>query len=496
MLVGLHAHSTLSDGRLAPDEVARAARRAGLDVLFLTDHDTAGAPAPSPPRWVDGLLLVPSEEVGTDAGHVLALGMRPSPFRVAPEPEEAVADIHARGGLAIVAHPTNPRLPWRGTYEGFDGVEILNGDTSWRSASTAAKLRAIVIYPLNPRGALLALARWPSAELGHWDRLNRIHPVLGLVGADAHGGVGRGWVRLPWPSYEATLGLVTNHVLLDQPLAAEATLAAAQVLAALRSRHSFIAADALAPARGFRFESAPSGVASRIPQVAGASQTLLVDGVEVAASSASELSWPTSGRGAYRLEVRLDHPGLRGGSGVPWILSNANVLGAAAEPTAPAPMPATPSERALLWPGAADVHVELDAADRCERLAGSDPVVFHFRLAAQGSGGFCALADRSPRDLSRFQGLVIYLRADRPCRIELQLREGGGAEARWWRRTIAAGEASRAVVVPFGALRDVAGDGGAPPRLNALAGVYFIADPLTARGGAEAVVSIERLAAY
>lgn len=38
----LHMHSTRSDGRYAPDEVARRCAVGGLDVIALTDHDLAG----------------------------------------------------------------------------------------------------------------------------------------------------------------------------------------------------------------------------------------------------------------------------------------------------------------------------------------------------------------------------------------------------------------------------------------------------------------------
>lgn len=38
--VDLHSHSTASDGALAPADVVRAARAAGLEAIALTDHDT------------------------------------------------------------------------------------------------------------------------------------------------------------------------------------------------------------------------------------------------------------------------------------------------------------------------------------------------------------------------------------------------------------------------------------------------------------------------
>lgn len=65
MRLDLHLHSSCSDGLLPPDELVAAARRAGLDVIAVTDHDTlAGSRAAqraaagnSGPRVVPGIEL-------------------------------------------------------------------------------------------------------------------------------------------------------------------------------------------------------------------------------------------------------------------------------------------------------------------------------------------------------------------------------------------------------------------------------------------------------
>jgi len=47
MHLDLHLHSTCSDGSLPPREVVGAARRAGLGMIALADHDTAAGVAPA-----------------------------------------------------------------------------------------------------------------------------------------------------------------------------------------------------------------------------------------------------------------------------------------------------------------------------------------------------------------------------------------------------------------------------------------------------------------
>jgi hypothetical protein len=78
----LHLHSTASDGRLEPGELARHAHRCGVRTMALTDHDTtdglAGAAAAA--REL-GLAFVPGIEISADwrgrSVHVLGLGIDP-----------------------------------------------------------------------------------------------------------------------------------------------------------------------------------------------------------------------------------------------------------------------------------------------------------------------------------------------------------------------------------------------------------------------------------
>lgn len=76
--VDLHLHSTASDGTLPPEEVVRAAHRAGLSALALTDHDTVeGVAVAGVAAAALGLDLVPGVELsawdGEDETHLLGL---------------------------------------------------------------------------------------------------------------------------------------------------------------------------------------------------------------------------------------------------------------------------------------------------------------------------------------------------------------------------------------------------------------------------------------
>jgi predicted metal-dependent phosphoesterase TrpH len=76
--IDLHSHSVASDGALAPADVVRAARDAGLGAIALTDHDTIGgiAEATATAREL-GVRVVPGCELSAYDGdvevHLLAL---------------------------------------------------------------------------------------------------------------------------------------------------------------------------------------------------------------------------------------------------------------------------------------------------------------------------------------------------------------------------------------------------------------------------------------
>jgi hypothetical protein len=129
----LHAHTTESDGELAPDRLAAHYGRAGYDVLAVTDHWKRTEAA------ADGILVVPSVELncvlpGARDGHVLGFGLRCEPGELQALGEEygdldATADwIGARGGVAYLAHPY-----WTGVTPGsfelpenVSGIEVYN----------------------------------------------------------------------------------------------------------------------------------------------------------------------------------------------------------------------------------------------------------------------------------------------------------------------------------------------------------------------------------
>lgn len=169
----LHAHTTLSDGRLSPGEVLAAYEREGYDFLAISDHDRLVPPDDY--RDATRLLLLPAVEVTARGPHMLAIGVQ-SIVEPDADRQRCIEQAAGMGGITILNHPN-----WGVGYNhfpqermealrGYAGIEIYNAVIEWLE------------------GSALALDRW--------DRLlSSGRRVWGFANDDMHWpeNVGRGW---------------------------------------------------------------------------------------------------------------------------------------------------------------------------------------------------------------------------------------------------------------------------------------------------------------
>lgn len=107
------------------------ARRRGLDVLCITDHNevAGGILAQKYAKKFDDIDVVVGDEVMTDQGEVIGLWLTEK-LKKWLSPEEAVDIIHEQGGLAIAPHPFSVHVD--GMQEKIfdlpiEGFEVING---------------------------------------------------------------------------------------------------------------------------------------------------------------------------------------------------------------------------------------------------------------------------------------------------------------------------------------------------------------------------------
>ena len=136
----LHTHTVHSDGSQTVPELLEAARGHGLDFVALTDHNTIGQLQDPAVAGCSDLALIPGVELTTFWGHAVALGVTDwidwRTRRQGRTMGSAVADVHGRGGLAVMANPAGQGDPactgcaWLYVDQmpgEMDAVEVWNG---------------------------------------------------------------------------------------------------------------------------------------------------------------------------------------------------------------------------------------------------------------------------------------------------------------------------------------------------------------------------------
>ena len=167
----LHAHTTNSDGELAPRKLVKHYERAGYDVLAVTDH-WHRSDAPS----TDGVLVLPGAELncllpGDRDGHVLALGIEDSLGELEGERRDLAetADwIVRNGGVAYLAHPILDGCRRAGTLElpeTVSGIEVFNAGCELEVGRGLSAVHWDEILGSGRRCFALGNRRHPSSRL-------------------------------------------------------------------------------------------------------------------------------------------------------------------------------------------------------------------------------------------------------------------------------------------------------------------------------------------
>jgi hypothetical protein len=330
----VHLHSTHSDGTGTVREIARAAARARADVVLLTDHDTLAARRLGEEGWYGDVLLLAGDELSPrKRDHYLAFGIDTHIRHRGLDACGIARAVRDAGGFGFAAHPFSegsvrfkrPGMPFGGLdCDALHGIELWNmaNDEGEQLASIPAALRFLAM-PAR------ALDHPPERNMRAWDELCRTRRVVAIGGLDAHqygkriGPV----VPIRVMSYRRSFKLVRTHVLCEHEPARELERDRELVFDALRAGRCYISVASVAPARGFRFESAdvpmggeaPAGLRTlHVRAPLPARITLLRDGTEIASAEGTTLDADVEEPGAYRVEARRTARGRER----TWIISN------------------------------------------------------------------------------------------------------------------------------------------------------------------------------
>lgn len=121
-----YSYITFPDCMTTPRKSIRAARRMGLDILCITDHDTIKGGLKA--QKYDKQLVVVGEEISSKGGEIIGLFLQQA-VKPGLSPEETIERIHEQDGIAVAAHPFSEYCPSVGERMHtlrLDGVEVFN----------------------------------------------------------------------------------------------------------------------------------------------------------------------------------------------------------------------------------------------------------------------------------------------------------------------------------------------------------------------------------
>ncbi len=488
----LHIHTSRSDGRSTPDEVAAAAARAGLTFIVFTDHGDATR-TPDPPVYRSGVLCLDGVEISTANGHYLALDMAAAPYPLGGEGRDVVDDVKRLGGFGIVAHPASPKpeLAWSDWNAPIDGLEIINPDTSWRVhmfdrgwGGRRTLLHALLTYPMRASETIGGLLTDASAAQAQWTALTATRPLVGVAGVDAHarlelraGEHGADSYALPIPGYESSFRTLSVHVAPTEPLTGDAAADARRVIGAVRKGRIYTVVDAWAsPPRfdvtarnakatakaGDELETAgPMTLHVRSNTPPSFRTSIWRDNEALATDTAErDITLTTDGRrGAYRVEIRsTERP-----AGPPWLIANPIYVRDTIQ-RQPNPVAASkPASQLSLFDGRSTAgwttesdETSLASIEAVQMLGG---IELRLRYGLSGGGGnqYAGAAVETTHGVASYDRATVTIRAERPTRLSVQMRaEYKDSPPERWQRSIYVDTSDRVHTIAFGDMRPIA----------------------------------------
>lgn len=377
----LHIHSNLShDSRGTAAQIAAAAKAAGVQAVFMTEHPTADR------RWVteglsglkEGVLFVPGAELSDGLSVWRGEKTEWTPDMKAGEVLEKLRGTDA---VAVVCHPEKRKEDADWNLPPYAGMEIYNSHADAEDNGFGTLLQtAKGGSPLKLLGLLTTMKKYPQeayaaifdeqvAILKRWDTLNAGflttgRHVVGTAGNDSHQNVGvsveageemfivkdalgkqvsqfprkgpaallfgnlaPGTVILSqtFDPYEVSFRYVSTHVLAPE-------VSEGRLLDAVQKGRAYVAFDWIADPTGFRYTATAGGKSTEMggevslagkPSLTAHTDLpceirILRNGLEVSRGEGVDLVYQPQETGVYRVEAWVTLAGEKR----PWIYSN------------------------------------------------------------------------------------------------------------------------------------------------------------------------------
>ncbi len=250
----IHIHSNNSDGSGNLNQIIRAAKKANLDWIIVTDHNYYDTNE----GIFDGLYVIKGEEISPkNCNHYLAFNINET---ISPDdnPSCYVNKVRELGGFGFAAHPDEgftqnkegeivPRknshhcIPWTDKNIKPDGIEIWNWFSNWADNLDDRNIFTLAYAYLFKHNIIKSPSK---TTLKWWDELNNESPeiVPALGGVDAHAlKFYKYIIPVTVFPYETCFNTITNFININNELSKDFQIAKQQILNAIKNGNNIIA---------------------------------------------------------------------------------------------------------------------------------------------------------------------------------------------------------------------------------------------------------------
>lgn len=219
----IHIHSLNSDGTGNIESISKAAAKAGLSYIIITDHNYFDTEE----GYYNGVCVIKGEEISpkNSANHYVSFGIKEY---IIPDtnPKTNIENVKKQGGFGFAAHPDesdcrkskNEPIKWVDKTLDVDGIEIWNWFSDWADSYDESNIFKIA-YGYLFREKLITGANQKTLEW--WDKINNekanIVPAIG--GVDSHAlKISKYIIPVTIFPYLYTFKTVINTIITKKPL--------------------------------------------------------------------------------------------------------------------------------------------------------------------------------------------------------------------------------------------------------------------------------------
>lgn len=314
-LGAIHIHSTFSDGTGDIEKISSAAKKAGLDWIIVTDHNSMEIKE----GFYNGVCVIKGEEISpVSANHYLAVGI--NRLINSSEPAKFTDEVRKQGGFGFAAHPdesdkrknSHPPIKWIDKKIIPDGIEIWNWFSQWGDNLNDKNILTLAYsYLFKNR-----LVTEPNREtMSWWDALNnnsdKIVPAIG--GIDVHAiKINDYLIPVTIFPYEKMFKTITNVLTFNEPLSEDFDTRKSQILTAIKEGNNLIvnrSVDKSIPKINLTGR-VKTGNSLEIKTTRKSLIKIFHNGMEIYSKLANKCSLLLKEVGKYRVEIKIGNKGF------------------------------------------------------------------------------------------------------------------------------------------------------------------------------------------